>query len=121
MNGLPDQRPDQRMDLKFDDNRLLPMLYGEHDRHLARIESLLGVSLISRGNTLTISGPPDAAETAQAALHGLYQRLTRGQTIDSGEVDGAVRMATADPGFAGAAGHPQVQPVDGDLPPVPNH
>ncbi|WP_452004785.1 PhoH family protein [Azospirillum largimobile] len=79
------------------------MLYGEHDRHLARIESLLGVSLISRGNTLTISGPPDAAETAQAALNGLYQRLTRGQTIDSGEVDGAVRMATADPGFAGVS------------------
>ncbi|WP_455173072.1 PhoH family protein [Azospirillum largimobile] len=80
------------------------MLYGEHDRHLARIESLLGVSLISRGNTLTISGPPDAAETAQAALNGLYQRLTRGQTIDSGEVDGAVRMATADPGFVGVTG-----------------
>ncbi len=99
MNGLPERR----IDVQFDDNRLLPMLYGEHDRHLARIESLLGVSLISRGNTLTISGPPDAAETAQAALNGLYQRLTRGQTIDSGEVDGAVRMATADPGFAGVS------------------
>ena len=52
MNGLPERR----IDVQFDDNRLLPMLYGEHDRHLARIESLLGVSLISRGNTLTISG-----------------------------------------------------------------
>ena len=99
MNGLPERR----IDVQFDDNRLLPMLYGEHDRHLARIESLLGVSLISRGNTLTISGPSDAAETAQAALNGLYQRLTRGQTIDGGEVDGAVRMATADAGFAGVA------------------
>ncbi|BAI73486.1 phosphate starvation-inducible protein PhoH and related proteins [Azospirillum sp. B510] len=79
------------------------MLYGEHDRHLARIESLLGVSLISRGNTLTISGPPEAAETAQTALNGLYQRLTRGQTIDGGEVDGAIRMATAVPAFAAPA------------------
>ncbi|MFS2011441.1 PhoH family protein [Azospirillum sp. CT11-132] len=99
MNGLPERR----IDVQFDDNRLLPMLYGEHDRHLARIESLLGVSLISRGNTLTISGPSDAAETAQAALNSLYGRLTRGQTIDGGEVDGAVRMATADPGFAGVS------------------
>ncbi|GLR83097.1 PhoH family protein [Azospirillum oryzae] len=99
MNGLPERR----IDVQFDDNRLLPMLYGEHDRHLARIESLLGVSLISRGNTLTISGPSDAAETAQSALNGLYLRLTRGQTIDGGEVDGAVRMAAADPGFAGVA------------------
>ncbi|WP_372397837.1 PhoH family protein [Azospirillum sp. HJ39] len=100
MNGLPERR----IDVQFDDNRLLPMLYGEHDRHLARIESLLGVSLISRGNTLTISGPPDAAETAQAALNGLYVRLTRGQTIDSGEVDGAVRMANAAPVLAAAPG-----------------
>ncbi|MBP2300336.1 PhoH family protein [Azospirillum picis] len=94
MNGLPERR----IDVQFDDNRLLPMLYGEHDRHLSRIESLLGVSLISRGNTLTISGPPDAAETAQAALRSLYDRVTRGQAIDSGEVDGAVRMANADAG-----------------------
>ncbi|PGH54936.1 phosphate starvation-inducible protein PhoH [Azospirillum palustre] len=100
MNGLPERR----IDVQFDDNRLLPMLYGEHDRHLARIESLLGVSLISRGNTLTISGPSDAAETARTALNGLYGRLTRGQTIDGGEVDGAVRMATAEAGFAGVAG-----------------
>lgn len=99
MNGLPERR----IDVQFDDNRLLPMLYGEHDRHLARIESLLGVSLISRGNTLTISGPSDAAETARTALNGLYGRLTRGQTIDGGEVDGAVRMATAEAGFAGVA------------------
>jgi phosphate starvation-inducible PhoH-like protein len=99
LNGLPERR----IDVQFDDNRLLPMLYGEHDRHLARIESLLGVSLISRGNTLTISGPSEAAETARTALNGLYGRLTRGQTIDGGEVDGAVRMAASDAGFAGVA------------------
>ncbi|HSK39660.1 MAG TPA: phosphate starvation-inducible protein PhoH, partial [Arenibaculum sp.] len=36
--------------MQFDDNRLLPLLYGEHDSHLARIENQLGVALISRGN-----------------------------------------------------------------------
>ena len=25
--------------VSFDDNRLLPMLYGEHDKHLAQIEN----------------------------------------------------------------------------------
>ncbi|SMH55590.1 PhoH family protein [Azospirillum agricola] len=91
MNG----QPDRRIDVQFEDNRLLPMLYGEHDRHLARIETLLGVSLISRGNTLTVSGPPDAAEAARAALDSLYERLTRGMAVGPGEVDGAVRMATS--------------------------
>ena len=75
MTGLPDRR----IDLSFDDNRLLPLLYGEHDSHLARIETQLGVSLISRGNTLTISGPPDASESARAALDALWERLKRGK------------------------------------------
>ncbi|NYZ12988.1 PhoH family protein [Azospirillum sp. RWY-5-1] len=69
------------------------MLYGEHDRHLARIENQLGVSLISRGNLLTIAGPPDSAETARSALDALYARLKRGLDVGAGEVDAAVRMA----------------------------
>ncbi|WP_247891559.1 PhoH family protein [Azospirillum argentinense] len=89
-----DQRPDQRIDLNFDDNRLLPMLYGEHDRHLARIENQLGVSLISRGNTLTIAGPAESSEAARSAIDALYERLKRGMTVGTGEVDAAVRMAT---------------------------
>jgi len=88
-------QPDRRIDVQFEDNRLLPMLYGEHDRNLARIETLLGVSLISRGNTLTVSGPPEAAEAAHAALDALYERLSRGIPVGTGEVDGAVRMATS--------------------------
>ena len=91
MNGVPDQR----IDLQFDDNRLLPMLYGEHDRHLARIENQLGVSLISRGNILTIAGPVESAENARSALDALYERLKRGMAVGTGEVDAAVRMATA--------------------------
>ena len=36
------------LSLEFDDNRLLPMLYGDFDRHLARIEQSLGVTIASR-------------------------------------------------------------------------
>ena len=49
--------PEQRsVTLQFDDNGLLPLLYGEHDRHLARIEQRLGIRLGSRGNRITIAG-----------------------------------------------------------------
>src|SRR3546814_5018202 len=51
--------------IQFDDNSLLPMLYGEHDQHLLRIEQQLGVSLASRGNRLAISGPPASVEAAK--------------------------------------------------------
>ncbi|PWC41326.1 PhoH family protein [Azospirillum sp. TSO22-1] len=90
MNGTPDHR----VDLRFEDNRLLPLLYGQHDEHLARVERQLGVSLISRGNQLTVSGPAEAAEAAQSALKALYERLRNGLDVGPGEVDAAIRMAT---------------------------
>jgi phosphate starvation-inducible protein PhoH and related proteins len=84
---------ERRIDLEFDDNRLLPLLFGEHDRNLSRIEHQLGVALASRGNVLTLSGPEGAVETARAALDALWDRLRRGLPIGPGEVDAAVRMA----------------------------
>jgi phosphate starvation-inducible PhoH-like protein len=96
---------EELIQIQFDDNRLLPLLYGEHDQHLARIEQELGVSLASRGNRVAISGPPQAVATARAALGALYERLTRGLEVGAGEVDAAVRLATHAPegAEAGAA------------------
>src|SRR5262249_7269530 len=79
--------------LEFDDNLLLPPLFGEHDRHIARIEQLLGVSLSSRGNRVAIAGAPSRAAAARDALLALYQRLKRGHAVDVGDVDAAVRLA----------------------------
>ena len=72
--------------VNFEDNRLLPLLYGEHDKHLAQIESRLGVSLISRGNHLAITGPSDLANVARLALDALYRKLTKGHSVDAAEV-----------------------------------
>src|SRR5712692_3927045 len=57
-----------RSQLEFDDNLLLPALYGERDQHLDRIERQLGVSLVPRGNRLSIAGPASATEVARLAL-----------------------------------------------------
>jgi phosphate starvation-inducible PhoH-like protein len=94
------------MVVNFDDNSLLAPLFGEHDRHLARIEQRLGVSLVPRGNRIAISGEAEASRAAKAALRDLYRRLKRGQEVNDGEVDGAVRLAQAglDGTIAGAAG-----------------
>jgi phosphate starvation-inducible protein PhoH and related proteins len=86
--------PEQRtVTLQFDDNGLLPLLYGEHDRHLVRIEQRLGVRLGSRGNRLTIAGTPERTEVAEAALKALWKRLERGQAVSTAEVEAALRMA----------------------------
>ena len=85
-----------RTQLEFDDNLLLPPLYGERDQHLDRIERQLGVSVITRGNRLAISGPPSATEAAQLALSRLYDRLKHGQEIDLPAVEAAIRLAEAE-------------------------
>jgi phosphate starvation-inducible PhoH-like protein len=97
VNTLPALGVAPPLFLQFDDNRLLPALYGEHDRHLARIEQGLGVSLVSRGNQIGISGNPEAVDHARQVLSQLYQRLKRGLNVDQAEIDAAVRRAQTPP------------------------
>ena len=79
--------------MTFDDNALLALLYGNHDRNLVRIEQLASVQLSARGNQLAISGNADDAAIAYKALSGLYERLKRGLSIEAADVDAAVRFA----------------------------
>lgn len=85
-----------RAQLEFDDNLLLPSLYGERDQHLDRFERQLGIALVTRGNRLVISGPPAATETAKMAFSRLYDRLKQGQDIDVAVVEAALRLAQAE-------------------------
>jgi hypothetical protein len=79
--------------LEFDDNRLLPLLFGEYDQNLARIEQQLGVSLVSRGNQVAISGPAESVDAARKTLNILYQRLKQNQPVERSDVDAVARMA----------------------------
>ncbi len=90
--NLPHGLAEAPLHIEFDDNRLLSQLFGEHDRNLARIESALGVQLVSRGNRLAITGAAAAVEQARRALMALYADLKRGQPIDSGALDAALRQ-----------------------------
>jgi len=79
----------------FDDNRLMPALFGEFDRNLAQIEQRLGVEASARGNQVAIRGPQDACNRTRIALDILYSRLQEGHEVTPGDVDGAVRLAEA--------------------------
>jgi phosphate starvation-inducible PhoH-like protein len=86
-------RPADVRRMTFDDNALLAVLYGNHDRHLVRIEQLANVQLSARGNQLAISGAADDAAVAHKAIAGLYQRLKRGLSVEMADIDAAVRFA----------------------------
>ena len=94
---LPQENPRGiSVTLEFHDNTLLPLLLGDHDRHLARIEQALGVRVSCRGNRVAIAGEKARVEAAQAALEGLWRRLERGESVGRAEVDAAIRLADAE-------------------------
>jgi len=98
----PGAAADRPVLLQFDDNNLLPPLYGEHDQHLTRLEAQLGVRLAARGNRVSIAGPADAVRAAELALTALYERLRKGLEVTDGEVDAAVRMVLQTPAGGGS-------------------
>jgi phosphate starvation-inducible PhoH-like protein len=105
MTGAPTPRASsdgRRVRMQFDDNMLLPQLFGERDRNLELIERQLDVSVVSRGNRLAISGPAANVEIARMALQSLYQRLQRGLEVDAAAVEAALRLAQHDGGKPGA-------------------
>ena len=79
--------------LEFDNNRLLPELYGEHGKHLSRIEQTLDVSLANRGNQVFVSGQAENCARAEQVLTALYAHLERGAEVTGGDVDGALRLS----------------------------
>ena len=94
--GLPSAPGGKAITLQFNDNTLLPLLLGDHDRHLARIEQALGVRLSCRGNRVAIAGDSGRVDTAQGMLEGLWRRLERGESVGRPEIEAAIRLADAE-------------------------
>ena len=84
--------PEPVTHLQFDDNQLLPLLFGEHDKHLVRIEKVLKVTITARGNIIKIVGKAAEVAIAESALKKLYQSLQKGHLITNAEIDTAVRL-----------------------------
>ena len=89
----PSPGPGKAVTLHFGDNALLPLLLGDHDRNLVRLEQALGVRLSSRGNRVAIQGDPARVDVAQHALMTLYKRLERGEGVVRADVEAAIRMS----------------------------
>ncbi|MEO0637711.1 MAG: PhoH family protein [Pseudomonadota bacterium] len=79
--------------LTFDENSLAAQLFGQYDEHIAMIERELGVRAATRGNEVEIQGDDTSVDSARVALEALYDRLQKGEAIDKGDVDGALRIA----------------------------
>jgi len=85
----------QRIELHFDDNRLLANLLGEFDANLSILEDRLNVEAVAHGNVVIVEGSELNCGTAKSVLEWLYSRLVSGQAVTAGDVNGAIRHAQA--------------------------
>ncbi|MCI5049645.1 MAG: PhoH family protein [Rickettsiales bacterium] len=76
----------------FENNSFLPILYGDQDSNLTRIGQLLNVELVSRGNMISIEGLRRDIEATEQILNKLYAQIEGGQDVGPAEVDAAIRM-----------------------------
>jgi phosphate starvation-inducible PhoH-like protein len=81
--------------ISFQDTSLLPMLYGEMDAHLSKLEKKFNIQATTRGNLLALSGEKVDIENARAVVQNLYADLKKGDAIGGKEVDAAIRMSGA--------------------------
>jgi len=72
----------------------LPLLFGQHDCNLARIEQKLHVSLACFGSIIEVSGNQVDTEKAKLILETLYQKLESSendQMLETSIVDAAIK------------------------------
>ena len=85
-------RDTQTVNVFFEQNQYLPQLYGDRDAHLERLQQLLSVELVSRGNMISITGHKRDIDATERVLQDLYNRIEKGEDIAEADIDAAVRM-----------------------------
>ncbi len=82
--------PDAEITLAFENNKYASLVFGHYDQNLAKIERRLKIASFANGNHVTLKGKSEACEHARRVLEALYERISKGQAITLGDVDGAI-------------------------------
>jgi len=83
-------------ELNFDDNGVLKQLYGEHNENLKEIENIFRVKIYSRGGKISLKGETEEVESAQKFLSEMYRLISKGYTLDPGDIELAAVIVTED-------------------------
>ena len=92
---------EHHVSVTFQDNSVLPALYGESDMHLSKLERKLNIQVSSRGNVVELVGERANVLAGMAALESLYADAKKGRDIGMQQVDAAIRMASSKPDESG--------------------
>ncbi|MEW5724596.1 MAG: PhoH family protein [Thermodesulfobacteriota bacterium] len=83
--------------MSFKEPALARVLFGEHGCHLKHIEKELGLTINTRGTTVSIQGDPIEAGLVRRLLSQLYELLQEGYPVFEQDVDFALRILSGNP------------------------
>ena len=78
--------------LSFEDNLVLPTIFGDQDKNLRIIEKEFSVSITPRGNFLKISGGKENVDLTKVTLERIYEEVSKNRIINSGEINGIINI-----------------------------
>ena len=83
---------EQMIQLHLEDPNETVMLLGISDQNMNLIEEELNVSVLTRGDTISISGAEDSRNSAKALLEQLLKVIRKGININQHDVSTALKM-----------------------------
>lgn len=81
--------------INFNDFEDVPGLFGSLDENIKILESEYGVTVISRGDTLKITGSDDSVDTAAKVVDGLVKLLSKGEALNEQNIRYVISMVNS--------------------------
>ena len=79
--------------ISFDDNLILPLIFGRNDEYIKRLEDQLTVSILLRGNFLKISGFENNVNRSIVVLRKLYKEASKNNSLSAGDIDAIINIS----------------------------
>ncbi len=77
--------------IEFDSIEKIISLFGEYDKNINALSNEFGVSIISRGESVRISGSEDSVSMAAEAVHNLMMLIDSGEVLNDQNVAYAIQ------------------------------
>jgi phosphate starvation-inducible PhoH-like protein len=82
--------------ITLDDNRLANQLFGVQGEHVKRIEKALGVRIVTKANTVIISGDDIEVNLSRRLIGDLYSLLKKSYPLYPSDIDYAIQILSSD-------------------------
>ncbi|WP_102026989.1 PhoH family protein [Salirhabdus sp. Marseille-P4669] len=83
----------QEIDIQLDNANEALALFGTEDRNLKQIEEFLPVTIVTRGQSVQVSGSDSYVKIVEEVLHALLKVIRKGMTISERDVIYGIELA----------------------------